>query len=342
MEKERRKIYTPPPDLSSRMKRNRKKALIFGITGQDGSYLSELLLSKGYDVHGLARRSATGNTKNIAHTLERITLHRGDLADPTSLAKVIQSVEPDELYNMADQDHVSWSYDIPGYSFDITGAAVGRILEIVRQTNRSIKVFQPVSSNMFGVSRQLQTEDSRLRPQSPYGCAKAFAYLLTRYYRDVFGMFAATAIFYNHESPRRSNEYVTRKITRGVARIARGLQDKLILGDIDVAIDFGYAPDYVLAAWNILQQLKPDDFIICTGEVHTIEEFVQTAFAHVGLDAKKYVVIDPKLLRPGKTGVLRGDCTKAKKAFGFASSVTFKQLVTLMVDADLAEVSSQQ
>ena len=222
----------------------KKKALIFGITGQDGSYMAELLLDKGYEVHGLIRRSATGNKRNIVHILDKITLHKGDLADATSLYRVITTVKPDELYNFADQDHVSWSYDSPDYSSDITGAAVGRILEIIRQVNPKIKFFQPISSNMFGkVVQSPQTEETALRPQSPYACAKAYAYLLCRYYRDVFNLFASTAIFYNHESPRRTEEYVTRKITKAAACIKLGLQKKLLLGDLSLGVDFGYAPD---------------------------------------------------------------------------------------------------
>ncbi len=318
-----------------------KKALIFGITGQDGSYLAELLLDKGYEVHGLIRRSATGNKKNIIHILDRIVLHKGDLADATSIYGVIKGVKPAELYNMADQDHVSWSYDSVDYSFDITGAAVGRILEIIKQVDPKIRFFQPVSSNMFGKALNPQNEETGFRPQSPYGAAKAFSYLLARYYRDVFGLFASTAIFYNHESPRRSEEYVTRKITKAVARISKGLQKKLYLGDIDIKIDFGYSKDYVEAAWNILQLNKPDDFIICTGELHSIREFADEAFKHVGLKAKDYIEIDPKLLRPGKTAELIGDYSKAKKAFGYSPKIKIRELVGLMMDFDLKEVEKE-
>lgn len=317
-----------------------KKALILGITGQDGSYLAELLSEKGYEVHGLIRRSATGNKKNIIHIVKDITLHKGDLADATSLYRVIKETKPEEVYNMADQDHVSWSYDSVDYSFNITGAAVGRILEIIKQLNPKIRFFQPVSSNMFGKIDGIQTEETTFRPQSPYGCSKAFAYILTRYYRDVFGLFASTAIFYNHESPRRNEEYVTRKIIKAAARISKGLQEKLYLGDIDIKIDFGYAKDYVEAAWGILQLDKPDDFIICTGEVHSIREFAKEAFKCVGLNAEDYIEIDPKLLRPGKTDVLIGDYSKAKKVFGFKPKTKFKEIVRLMVDHDLNSENS--
>ena len=317
---------------------SKKKILILGITGQDGSFMAELLLGKGYDVHGFIRRSATGNKKNITHLLDKITLHKGDLADATSLYRVIKAVNPDELYNFADQDHVSWSYDSPDYSSDITGAAVGRILEIIKQVNPKIKFFQPISSNIFGKAKENpQTEETSFRPQSPYGCAKAYALMLVRYYRDVFGLFASCAIFYNHESPRRTDEYVTRKITKAAARIKLGLQKKLFLGDLSQGVDFGYAPDYVNAAWNILQLQKPDDFIICTGEVHTVREFLEEAFRAVGLKADDYVEIDPKLIRPGKTDTLVGDYSKATRAFGYKPYVTFKKLVKLMVEHDLEE-----
>jgi GDPmannose 4,6-dehydratase len=318
-----------------------KKVLIFGITGQDGSYMAELLLEKGYEVHGLIRKSATGNRKNIMHLLDKITLHKGDLADTTSIYRIISNVMPSELYNFADQDHVSWSYDSVDYSFDITGATVGRILEIIKQINPKIKFFQPVSSNMFGKANGVLTEESPFRPQSPYGCAKAFAYILTRYYRDVFGLFASTAIFYNHESPRRNEEYVTRKITKAVARISKGLQKKLYLGDMDIKIDFGYAKDYVEAAWKILQLDKPDDFIICTGELHSIREFAEEAFKCAGLKADDYIEIDKKLLRPGKTAELVGDFSKAKKAFGYKPKVKFSELVRIMVEHDLREVKKE-
>ncbi len=260
---------------------------------------------------------------------------------------------------MADQDHVSWSYDSVDYSFDITGAAVGRILEIIKQIYKihenqrffghrkskrfsyEIKFFQPVSSNMFGKAQNPQTEETYFRPQSPYGCAKAFAYLLTRYYRDVFGLFASTAIFYNHESPRRNEEYVTKKITKAVARISKGLQKKLYLGDIDIKIDFGYSKEYVEAAWNILQLDSPDDFIICTGELHSIKEFAEEAFKCVGLKAEDYVEIDPKLLRQEKNDPLTGDFSKARRVFGYNPKVKFKELVRIMVEHDLKEVEQE-
>ena len=325
---------------------NWKKALILGVTGQDGSYLAETLLEKGYEVHGMLRRSATGNTRNIEHLLQdkevfgkRFFIHRGDLADTTSLYRIINEVEPQELYNEADQDHVAWSFATPDYSYDITGAAVGRILEIIRQVNPEIRFFQPISSNIFGKSVEVpQRETTSFNPQSPYACAKILAYTLVRHYREAYNIFAANAILYNHESPRRAEEYVTRKITKAVARISEGLQDKLVLGDLDIKIDWGYAKDYMEAAWNILQQHKPDDFIIASGEAHSIREFVEEAFSLVNLEPDDYVAIDKALLRPTSTGLLMGDISKAKKAFGFEPKVKFKDLVKIMVEADIREL----
>jgi len=314
-----------------------KKALIMGITGQDGSYLAEILLKKGYEVHGFYRKSATGNKKNIMHLLDKIHLHRGDMLDSTSIYRTVDEVRPDEMYNEADQDHVGWSYDTVDYSFDVTGSAVGRTLEIVRQIDKKIRYFQPVSSNMFGIAKNPQTESTQLNPQSPYGCAKAFSFLLTRYYRNVFGMFASTGIFYNHESPRRTDDYVTRKITKAAARISKGLQKKLVLGDINLEVDFGYAGDFMNAAYNILQLDKPDDFIICSGKLHSIEEWLDESFKAVKLDWKDHVEFDKSLFRPGKTSSLTGDYSKATKAFGYKPSVSFKELVGMMVKQDLKE-----
>jgi len=319
-----------------------KKALIFGITGQDGSYLAEILLEKGYEVHGLIRRSATGNKKNIMHLLDKITLHKGDLADPTSIYRIISTVKPDEIYNEADQDHVSWSFDSVGYSCDITGAAVGRILEIIKQINPKIKYFQPVSSNMFGQAvENPQTEKTPFKPQSPYAAAKAFAFVLCQYYREVFGMYVSTGIFYNHESPRRTEEYVTRKITKAATRISLGLQNKLLLGNLDTKIDFGYAKEYMEAAWNIMQLEKPDDFIICTEETHSVKEFLEEAFKAVGLNSSDYVEFDPRFARPGNTSSLIGDTSKARKMFGFNPKYKFKELVKLMVEHDLEEAKTE-
>jgi GDPmannose 4,6-dehydratase len=316
----------------------RPRALVLGVTGQDGSYLAEILLDKGYEVHGMVRRSATGNTRNIVHLLDRLILHRGDLADTTSLYRIVSQVRPQELYNEADQDHVRWSFDTPDYSYDITGAAVGRLLEIVRQIDPAIRIFQPCTSNMFGrADHAPQTEDTPFRPQSPYACAKLLAYVLARHYREAYGMFVATAILYNHESPRRTEDYVTRKITRAAARIKAGLQDHLALGDLSAAIDWGYAREYMEAAWTILQQPRPDDYIIATGEAHTVREWLDTTFAMAGLAPERYVRIDDSLLRPATTTQLVGDTSKARAAFGFEPRVKFEDLIQIMFDADLKE-----
>ena len=321
-----------------------KKALIFGSTGMDGSYLAEILLEKGYEVHGLIRKSATGNTVNIQHLINqnKIILHKGDLADVTSLYRIINEVRPDEIYNEADQDHVSWSYASVGYSCDITGAAVGRILEIIKQIDPKIKYFQPVSSNMFGKATEIpQTEETSFRPQSPYAAAKVLAYMMCCYYRDVFGMFVCTGVFYNHESPRRTEDYVTRKITKAVARISKGLQDTLLLGNLDAKLAFGYAKEYTEAARMIMQQKNPDDYIVCTGELHSVREWLDEAFSVVGLNPDDHVEFDPRFARPGNTGVLLGNNFKLR-SIGFEPKVKFKQLVRLMVEHDLKEAEKEK
>jgi GDPmannose 4,6-dehydratase len=321
------------------------KALVLGVTGQDGSYLAEVLLEKGYEVHGMVRRSATGNTRNIQHLIDdpavfgrQFFLHRGDLADVTSLYRIISQVKPQEIYNEADQDHVSWSYDMVGFSADITGAAVGRLLEIIKQLDPSIRYFQPCTSNMFGkTSTATQNEETPFNPMSPYACSKLLAYHFVRYYREAFGMFASTAILYNHESPRRTEEYLTRKVTRGVARIARGKQQHLSLGDLSARIDWGYSREFMEAAWSILQAPAADDFVIGTGEAHSVQEWVNEAFAIAGLDPAKHIVQDERFMRPTKTSPLVADISKARRLIGFNPKTTFKPLVRLMVEADLRE-----
>ena len=327
-----------------------KKALILGVTGQDGSYLADILLHKGYTVHGMVRRSSTGNTRNIQHLLDdadtfdkRFFVERGDLADPTSLFRIIQAVRPDEVYNEADQDHVHWSFDMVGYSSDITGSAVGRLLEIIRQIDPGIRFFQPCSSNMFGrCDEPVQNETTPFNPQSAYAIGKVTAYYFTRYYREAYGMHASAGILYNHESPRRSTEYVTRKITNSVARIALGKQERLVLGDLSAKIDWGYAKEYMEAAWTMLQQPEADDYVIATGEAHSVEEFVDEAFRHAGLNAADYVDSDKALFRPANTSVLVGDTTKARLKFGFEAKVRFKDLVKTMVDEDMALESRRE
>ncbi len=325
---------------------NGKRALVLGVTGQDGSYLAEILLEKGYEVHGMARRSATGNTRNIQGLLDdgdvlnkRFFLQRGDLADVGSLYRIVHDVKPHELYNEADQDHVSWSYAIPDYSYNITGAAVGRILEVIRQTDKTIRYFQPVSSNIFGKPSEIpQRETTSFNPQSPYAASKVLALLLVRHYRETYGLFAVGGILYNHESPRRTDEYVTRKITKAVVHIVAGKQDKLTLGDISARIDWGYAREYMETAWAALQQPEAKDYIIGSGETHTVEEFAKEAFAVVGLDVAKYLSFDKSLLRPSTTGLLVGDVSRARATLGFGPKTRFNDLVAMMVEADLKEL----
>jgi GDPmannose 4,6-dehydratase len=329
---------------------NGKRALVLGVGGQDGSYLAEILLEKGYEVHGMLRRSATGNTRNIDHLLQdsdifgkRFFVHRGDLADTTSLYRIVHEVRPHELYNEADQDHVSWSYVTPDYSCDITGAAVGRILEILRQVGNDVKFFQPTSSNMFGKPVEVpQLETTPFNPQSPYACAKVLAFLLVRHYRETYGIFASNGILYNHESPRRTEEYVTRKITKAAARISAGMQKNLVLGDLNARIDWGYAKEFMEAAWNMLQLPAPDDFVIASGEARSVNEFAKEAFSVVNLNSEDYIAVDKTLLRPSTTGLLVGDTTKARKAFGFEPRVKFKDLARLMVEADLRSLEAQK
>lgn len=316
------------------------KALILGINGQDGSYLAEVLLGKGYEVHGVIRRTATGNTKNIEPILDRIQLHFGDLADPISLYNIINQTRPHEIYNEADQDHAGISFMIPAYNFDVTGAAVGRLLEIVRQIDTSIKFFQPVTSNMFGLTTECpQNEQTLFNPMNPYACSKVFAHSLCQMYRQAFGMFVCVGIFYNHESPRRTESYVTRKITRSVARIKGGMQDKLVLGDLSAHIDWGYSKEYMEAAWQIMQLDRPDTFVIGTGEARSVKEFVDEAFAYVGLDQQHYVETSQQFFRPAQNSILQADITKAQETFGFNPRVKFKELVAIMMEHDLSDLN---
>lgn len=317
------------------------KALILGINGQDGSYLAEILLDKGYEVHGLIRRTATGNFKNIEHIQDRVKLHYGDLADPLSLFRIIEEVKPREIYNEADQDHAGLSFEIPAYNFDVTGSAVGRVLEMIYRTDKTIKYFQPVTSNMFGLAKECpQTEETGFNPMNPYACSKVFAYYLSHFYRRAYGMHVCVAIFYNHESPRRTENYVTRKITRSVARIKAGLQDKLTLGDTSALIDWGYAREYMEAAWQIMQLDQPDTFIVGTGETHSVQEFVEAAFTQAGLDHIKHLETSKALMRPAQNSVLQADISKARRAFGFDPKVKYKELIKIMLNHDLEDVRS--
>jgi GDPmannose 4,6-dehydratase len=326
-----------------------KKALITGITGQDGSYLAELLLAKGYEVHGIIRRASTFNTGRIDHLYKdphingvRLFLHYGDIADSTNLIKLLYRIQPEEIYHLAAQSHVRVSFDIPEYTGDVTGLGTVRILEAIRETGLKARFYQASSSEMFGkVSEVPQRETTPFHPRSPYGAAKVYAYWATVNYRESYGMFACNGILFNHESPRRGETFVTRKISRAVAHIKAGLQDKLFLGNLDAKRDWGYAKEYVEAMWLMLQQENPDDYVVATGETHSVEEFLEEAFSHVDLDWRKYVELDPKYLRPAEVDLLIGDASKAKSVLGWQPTTTFSELVRLMVDADVAIVGQQ-
>ena len=313
-----------------------KKALILGIAGQDGSFLAEILLEKGYKVYGLVRRTAKDNLKNISHIISDIELFYGDLSDSISIKNAIDKSEPDEIYNEADQDHAGISFFIPSYNYDVTGAAVGRILEIIKNTNSNIKYFQPLTSNMFGnIEVSPQNENTPFFPINPYACSKVFAYYICKMYRNNYDMFVSTATFYNHESERRTDNYVTRKITKSAARISKGLQDKLLLGDLSAKIDWGYAKEYMDAAWNIMQLDKPDDFIIGTGIETSVEAFLNKTFEYLNLDPKKHVESSKSLHRPVKNLSLIADYSKANKAFGYEPKIMVDELIKIMVDHDL-------
>jgi len=327
-----------------------KKALITGITGQDGSYLAELLLDKGYEVHGIIRRASTFNTSRIDHLYKdphingvRLFLHYGDIADSTNLIKLLYRIQPDEVYHLAAQSHVRVSFDIPEYTGDVTALSTVRILEAIRETGVNSKFYQASSSEMFGkVQETPQRETTPFYPRSPYGAAKLYAHWVTVNYRESYDIFACSGILFNHESPRRGETFVTRKITRAVARIKAGLQKKLYLGNLDAKRDWGYAREYVDAMWLMLQQDKPDDYVIATGETHSVEEFLTEAFSRVNLDWREYVELDPKYLRPAEVDLLTGDASKAKRLLGWESKVTFTELVRLMVDADISVVQSRE
>ena len=318
------------------------RALITGITGQDGSYLAELLLEKGYEVHGLVRRSSSFNTSRLDNIYQdpheaqvRLRLHHGDLSDSGALVNLIRDLQPDEVYNLGAQSHVMVSFEIPEYTGETTGMGTVRILEAIRASQVKTRFYQASSSEMFGAAAPPQNEDTMFHPRSPYGAAKMFAYWTTVNYREAHGVFAANGILFNHESPRRGETFVTRKITRAVARIKAGLQDKLYLGNLDAKRDWGYAPEFVEAMWMMLQQDEPDDFVIGTGEAHTPREFAQVAFDHVGLDWERYVEVDPKYFRPSEVDYLLADASKAKKVLGWEPRTTFEELVRIMVDADV-------
>lgn len=325
-----------------------KRALITGITGQDGSYLAELLLEKGYEVYGIIRRSSSFNTSRLDHIYQdphakgaKLHLVYGDLADASSLNRIVRDVKPDEIYNLAAQSHVRVSFDVPEYTGDITGLGSVRILDAILEEGlgSKTKFYQASSSEMFGKVLEVpQNEETPFYPRSPYGAAKVYSYWITRNYRESYDMFAVNGILFNHESPRRGETFVTRKVTRAIASIKAGLQDKLYMGNLDAKRDWGYAPDYVEAMWMMLQHKTPDDYVVATGETHTVKEFLEQAFAHAGLDWEKYVEIDPKYFRPTEVDLLIGDPAKAKRELGWKPKVTFKELVKIMVDADMADL----
>lgn len=309
-----------------------KKALITGITGQDGSYMAELLLEKGYEVHGLMRRSSAGNTRRIDHILDQITLHYGDLSDVNNLVKVLQLVMPDEVYNFAAMSQVRVSYDIPAYTGEITGLGYAKLIEAVRLIKPNTKIYQASSSEMFGKVQEVpQRETTPFYPRSPYGCAKAYAYYLGRAYREGYGMKIYNGILFNHESPRRGDEFLSKKVVKAAVRIKKGLQKELVLGNLEAKRDIGYAKDYVFWIWKMVQG-EPDDFVIATGETHSMQEFVEEVFNYLGMDWKQYVVFDDKLKRPAEVDYLQGDPSKAKRLLGFEVQTSFKELIRIMIE----------
>lgn len=337
-----------------------KKALITGITGQDGSYLAELLLEKGYEVHGLVRRSSSFNTERIDHILKdihdneaRVFLHFGDLSDASNISRLLEKIQPDEIYHLGAQSHVRVSFDMPEYTGDVTGLGTLRILDAIRDSGVKTKFYQASSSEMFGLVQNVpQTEETPFYPRSPYGVAKVYGYWITKNYRESYDLFACNGILFNHESPRRGETFVTRKITRGLARIKLGIDDTLYLGNLDAKRDWGYAKDYVEGMWLMLQQEKPDDYVLATNETHTVREFIEIAAARlgfslewqgegvdeIGVDTKTgntIISIDPRYFRPAEVDLLIGDPAKAKRQLGWEPSVKFKELVEIMVDADL-------
>lgn len=320
-----------------------KKALITGITGQDGSYLAELLLEKGYEVHGIIRRSSSFNTGRIEHLYHdfhvndaRVFLHYGDLADGSALSRLLEKIQPDEIYNLAAQSHVRVSFDIPEYTADVVALGTIRILDAIKETEIKTKFYQASTSELYGkVVETPQTEKTPFYPRSPYACAKLYSYWITINYRESYDMYACNGILFNHESPRRGETFVTKKITHAIARILKKEQDKLYLGNLDAKRDWGYAKDYVEAMWLMLQQDKAEDYVIATGETHSVREFLDEAFGLVGLDWKKYVEIDPRYYRPAEVDLLLGNPAKAKEKLGWKPKTTFKELVKIMLEYDL-------
>jgi GDPmannose 4,6-dehydratase len=325
-----------------------KKALITGITGQDGSYLAEQLVEKGYEVHGLVRRSSSFNTDRLDHLYRdphergvRLLMHYGDLTESSRLVKLVYEIRPDEIYHLGAQSHVRVSFDTPEYTSDVVGMGTVRLLEAIRETGLETRFYQASSSEMFGAAPPPQSETTPFHPRSPYAVAKVMAHWITVNYRESYGIFAATGILFNHESPRRGETFVTRKITRALARIEAGLQEKLYLGNLDAQRDWGYTPDYTDAMWRILQADEPDDYVIATGEMHSVREFLDEAAAHMGIDWQDVVEFDERYLRPAEVDALQGDPSKAKEKLGWEPTVTFKELVRIMVDADREVLADQ-
>jgi GDPmannose 4,6-dehydratase len=328
--------------------REGKRALLTGLTGQDGSYLAELLLEKGYEVHGIIRRSSSFNTARIEHLYHdpheegaQLFSHYGDLTDPTALTRLIYELQPTEIYNLGAQSHVRVSFDIPEYTLDSTGMGTLRMLEAIRESQVQTRFYQASSSEIFGSTPPPQNEETPFHPRSPYAVAKVAAYWATVNYREAYGLFAVNGILFNHESPRRGETFVTRKITRAVARIKAGLQDKLYMGNLDAERDWGYAPDFVEAMWLMMQADEPSDFVIATGESHSVREALEVAFAHAGLTVEDHLEIDPKYFRPSEVDALHGDASKAKEKLGWEPKVRFRELIELMVDADVALLEDQ-
>ena len=318
-----------------------KRAIITGITGQDGSYLAELLLDKGYEVTGIVRRLSASNSWRIDHLGDRISLRPADLLDQLSLVRVIQDVRPHEFYNLAAMSFVPASWDQPMLTGEFNAQGVTRVLEAIRQVDTGIKIYQASSSEMYGRVREVpQTEMTPFYPRSPYGVSKVFAHYITVNYRESYGIFAVSGILFNHESPRRGIEFVTRKVTDGVARIKLGLSDHLALGNLDAARDWGFAGDYVRAMWHMLQQEKADDYVIATGISHSVRQLVEIAFRHAGLEWQRYVRVDAAFLRPAEVDHLIGDASRARQVLGWEPTVTFEQLIAMMVDADMARLSA--
>jgi GDPmannose 4,6-dehydratase len=327
-----------------------KKALITGITGQDGSYLAELLLEKGYEVHGMVRRSSSFNTGRIDHLYQdphlpgtRLFLHFGDLNDASSLNIILKKVRPDEIYNLGAQSHVRVSFDVPEYTAEVTGTGTIRLLEAIREIGLTdTRVYQASSSEMFGASPPPQNEGTPFYPRSPYGCAKVYSYWIGVNYREAYGLHVTNGILFNHESPRRGETFVTRKVTRAASRIKLGLQQKLFLGNLEAKRDWGFAKDYVEAMWLMLQQPQSDDYVCATGEAHTVRELCELAFGHVGLDYREFVDIDPRYYRPTEVDFLLGDASKAERQLGWKPRTSFKELIRLMMESDLELAAREQ